>query len=239
MEHLRNTNPRRLIFFAVLLLLLSTALFFWMRPVVNELFVLPISYVFYLAGIFISITPQMFFWLALLLITFWIAFRSLNRKPRLDDLSKAYSARAVEDTPTSGGRLTFWTVKVNVLKEYRSSYFIGGFHQALARLVLDMLAHRYRLTMPQVEARVRARDLELPEDVQEYLLFCLSRPEISNVGRLQRLWQELLDAVFQRLHLPAPQMNAQSPAARAFARVARVIQYMEDELEVSHEHPSQ
>jgi HAMP domain-containing protein len=239
MDRIRSTNPRRLILFTVLLLVLSIALFYWMRQVVNEVFVIPISYLIYLGGIFVIITPQIFFWLAILLLTFWIAFRSLNRKQKLEDLGREYHSKVVDDTPYNPGRLRFWAVKVNVLQEYRSSYFIGGFHQSLSRLVIELLAHRHRLTITQVEDRVRAAEIDLPAEIQEYLQFCLGRQEINPMTRLERLWQDVVNRIAAWLHLPPPLLNEQTPAARAYRLVDRVIEFMEDELEVSHEHPSQ
>ncbi|MBE0695872.1 MAG: hypothetical protein IH586_03025 [Anaerolineaceae bacterium] len=236
MNRLQNTNPRRLIIFAVLLMILSGILFFWMRDLVREMVVYPVSYLIFVIGIFIDSTPQIFFWFAGLLLSFWIAYRSLNRKRKIEDIP---NVRPVRDQGlVSKGRMTFWAVKVNILEQYRGGYFMGGLHHSLARLLMDLLAHRYRLTVPQVEERVRSGELALPEDVQEYLRYSITRQDIGT-GRIRRLWEVILAVIRDRLKWKFLQEKDEGPAAQAMRRIDKVILYMEEELEVSHEQPSQ
>lgn len=237
MERIRTWKPRRLAITGGLLLVVTLILAFWMREVVNEMIVLPVSYILYVAGIFIDTTPQIFFWLAIILIAFWVAYRSLRHRTKLD----APSAGAWQDqiSPPTSGRMRYWAVKVNLLRQYRSSYYQGGFHSALSRLLVEMLAHRYRLTNSQVEQRLRAGEIDLPPEVQEYALFCLRRPESRQSDFFRRIWEDFLDFLHTRFGMKVSHLSLNTLSARAAQRVDSVINYMEEELEVPNEHPSQ
>src|SRR5512141_1978893 len=108
---MKKPNSRRIIFFGALLLVFSAAMLLWARDVVREVFVLPISYLIFVTGIFIKSVPQMFVWLSLLVIAIAIAVNSLTARkktmapplPQMIDL--AYN-------PPSEGRVAYWTSKV-------------------------------------------------------------------------------------------------------------------------------
>lgn len=237
MKRLRSLKPQRLVLFGVLLAILTFTLFFWMREVVHEVVVLPLSYLIYLGGIVVDTTPQVFFWFAMVSIAIYIAYRSLNKRQKPGDL--ALRRMPVDDQPKEiSGRLSFWATKVNILRQHRGSYFLGGFHLTFGRMVMDLISHRYHLTPAQVEDRVRDGSLELPDEVKEYLLFSLSRQQMSG-GRFRRLWEEFITVITRWLHWPVAAKIEESSADRAFKQIDRVIQFMEDDLEVSHEHPSQ
>ncbi len=178
MKRLRSSKPRRLIIFGVTLAVLTFALFFWMREIVHEVVVLPLSYLFFLGGIVVDTTPQVFFWFAMVSIAIYIAYRSLNKRQKPGEL--VLHRIPVDDQPKeSAGRLSFWATKVNILRQHRGSYFLGGFHLTFGRLVIDLISHRYHLTPGQVEERVRDGSLDLPDEVKEYLMYSLSRQQIS------------------------------------------------------------
>jgi hypothetical protein len=237
MKELRAVNPRRLAIAAVILLILSGVLFYFMRDIVREMIVYPLSYLFYVGGVLLDVTPQVFCWFSVLLLSLWIAFRSLNPKRKAEPI--ATTIRPESDAHAGiRGRMNFWAVKVNILEQYKGGYFMGGFHHSMGRLVIEVLAHRYRLTTMQVEERIRAGTLELPEDVQEYMRYSLGRQEIG-LGRVRRVWERLLAALRERLHWQILEEKAEGPAMQAMRRLDIVIHYMEEELEVSHEYPGE
>lgn len=236
MERTGIWNWRRLAIVGAALLTLALILAFWMREVVHEMVVLPISYLFYTAGILINATPQLFFWLAIVLIGFWVAYRSLQARARLETQGRLLQEQA--DLPASG-RMAYWANKVNLLRQYRSSYYQGGFHSALGRLLVELLAQRYRLTNVQVERRLRADEIDLPEDVREYARYFLLRPETGQTSLWRQTLEDIVDFLHVRLGINHRLLKIDTQASRASQRVESVIKFMEDELEVPHEHFNQ
>ncbi len=236
-------NPRRLILILVLLLVVSGAVLFWLRDIVREMVVLPISYLLFVAGIIIDTAPQIFFWLAAIVVAFWNAYRSLSTRRRA--VSSPIIAPTLSDTGDrnlNGGRVAFWSNKVSHMRRYRSQYYLSTFHQSLARLLIELLAHRYRMTMLQVEERLRSGMLDVPSDIREYALSGLSRRDIVHQSPISRLWKVILETVrgwfSGRTDLSAqPERN--QPESQLESQIARIIHYMEEELQVTHDHPSQ
>lgn len=236
LKRLRTSNPRRLTITAILLSILVIALALWTRQLIYEVFVLPISYIFYVAGIIIDTTPQIFFWLAALVLSFWVAYRSLRARPAVPP---PIAAGQLREGPSSTGRLLYWLSKVNLLRHYRSSYYQGSFHQALGRLLVEMLAHRQRLTSTEVEESIRRDEIDLPPDVREYARYCFVRTSSTQTYFFRQVWEDVLEFFRIRLRLTSPSLNSNTPSARAGRLVDSVIHYMENELEVPHEHHSQ
>jgi hypothetical protein len=237
MKQFSSMNTRRLVLFVIVLAILCGAIFLGLRNIIREVFVIPLSYLFFLAKIFIDSTPQVFFWGALIILSIWITSRSLSSRQKKADL--AFQGSPVADHyGEATGRLHYWVVKMNILRHYRGSYFMGGFHQSFGRLVVELLAHQEHLTTAQVEDRIRGGSLDLPEDIRDYLITSLSRPEYSP-GRFEQLWGRIREAIRRWLHWPGPKEKEGTPFDRAFNSIDRVIQFMEEELEISHEHSSQ
>ncbi len=236
MKSLRTSNPRRLAIVALLFVIVNTVLVFLARDIIREMIVLPLAYLLFLVKIFIDSTPQLFFWLAVVLISGWIAYRSLYRKRKLvDDFGPSHM---VSEEPGSQGRMSFWVTKVNIARRYGGSYFGSSFHLAMSRLLVDLLAHRYRLSTGEVEDRVRRKTLGLPPDIEEYLLLNLGNNE-SHGSWYERWWRKFLLTIQNWLNWPAPRGAAGSLSADPLDGIDRVIYFMEEELEVSHEHSGQ
>lgn len=241
MNQIRSINLRRVIVVLAVLLLVSIVVIFWMREVVREVLVLPISYLLFVAGIFIDSTPQVFFWVSILLTTFWIAYRSMSSKRRKPPpLIRPVADNSSGRQPFSG-RVSSWAAKVRQMRKYNSSYYRGTFHQSLARLLVELLAHRYRLTPLQAEERLRNGVLDVPAEVRAYFLSSMGRPEPIRIGFFARLrkmlndtWRDWLNHRFEASPLEKKDKRSQTEA-----QIERIILYMEEELEVAHDHPSQ
>jgi hypothetical protein len=238
MNRLRISNPRRLIFFAVMLLLISAAMLLWMRDIVREVFVLPLSYLFFLISVFVRTTPQLYFWIVMLLLTFVIAYRSLGRRSkRTETITPHYMAELSYD-PARRGRVYSWLNKYVSMLSSENGYYGNSFHQSLGRLVLETLAHRHHMPPLQVEQRLRSESLPgVPPDIREYVLRSLRPPEPPRTSLLKDLWKALTLAVRQFLSGRLPNENpagGHGPDKRVDLQLARIIKYIEEELEVSY-----
>lgn len=239
----RVTNPRRLAIFAGLGLVIILALLFSARDLVREMVVLPLSYLFWSVGVFVDTTPQIFFWIAVLLLAGLAAYRSLvgrgkvlaETPPEVDGPDGIRSLR---------GQVGNWSVKVNLLRQGQSKYFQSTFHQAVGKLLMDTLAYRFHLTQNQLEDLLRDSTLEVPAAVRDYALKSLRPGEvIPSSSFLARYWSALVD-LFRSWFAPAPPPSG--PVSGANMRysqdeqqVLEVLKYIEGELEVPHDDTGQ
>lgn len=237
-----SINHRRLITILVVLMLISGAVFVWLRDIVREVVVIPVSYLLFVAGIVVDTAPQLFFWLVVILIAFWIAYRSMSTRRRAAPTMNVPILRDMGDKAPYGGRVAFWSTKVNHMRRYRSVYYQSTFHVSLARLLIELLAYRYRLTMLETEERLRGDLLDVPEEVRAYVLSSLSRREITHQKFFRRLWRMILETVQRWMpgrSETSVNLADNQPESPAEAQLVRIIHYMEEELEVPHDHPSQ
>ena len=235
MNQKRAPNFRRLAIFAAALIILSSVMIFWGHDVIREVIVLPLSYIFWVLGIIVRVTPQIFFWIVLLLIAIQIAWRALvvTRKaprkagPYLDDVP----------SPTSGGRAAYWDKRVSLMRTARSGYYANTFHSALSRLALDTLSYRYRQPVRVIENQLKANTLNVPPEVRDYLLSHEERQEGTYRGFFGELWQNLVDfALDSWARITTGQKARPAPVD---PQVAFILNYLEEELEVSHDDSGQ
>jgi hypothetical protein len=247
MDQSKQPNFRRLAIFMGLFLLLSISLLFWARDVVRELVVVPLSYIVWLFGILVDYTPQLFFWIALLFIAFRIAFTSLSRK-RKRNPPASRAAFDMSESPVTRGRISFWVTRVDFLQSRQGEYFSHAFHSSLGKMLLDLLAYRYRLSTSQVEEWLKEGLLDLPADVRAYALESLRPLEGTQAGFLVDLrdWMvNLLQGGIYRLQTTLHRMvgstnqgksgwagHADPRLTQENPRVRRILQFMEEELEV-------
>jgi len=257
MKQPRLPNFRRLAVFLVLFILLSVAFLFWARDIVREVVVLPLSYLFWVIGVLVNYLPQLFFWIILLLIAGRIALTSLSRKKK-ENQDTPRSIPDPANRPVIQGRVAFWVSRVEYLNSGRGEYFTSSFHSAVGKMLLDLIAYRYRLPPKQVEERIRAGTLDLPPDIQEYVLESFRPLEGSDGDFFGALWNGVVSLVrrgisglqntVRRLagskNRPAADPPPETSGSRLFRKYAsakdsmkirRIIEYIEDELEVQHD----
>lgn len=234
----RLSNPRRLAIFGALVLILSLLLLFSAQDLIHELVVLPLSYLFWAGQVFVITTPQVFFWGVLLFIAGLAAYRSLTGRPKvsvegpLEHAEEGY-ANILQ------GQVAYWALRVNLLRQEQGRYFLNAFHLALGRILFDALCHRQRMTFQQVEQHLRDGTLDVPPEVGQYALHSLRRMDFEQEPFLtrtlhnarQRLYS-LLDSLLGRGgKSPLPPR----PASQDEQWIRQVIQYLEEELEVSND----
>ncbi len=255
MDHPKRPNFRRLAIIGLLFIMVSTMLLFWARDVVREVVVLPLSYLVWVIGILVDLTPQFYFWIVVLVITFLIAYPSLSRKKKQPLTAPTTYAEEMSEQVASG-RTQYWMNKVILLRSGRGIFYTRTFHIALGRLLVDMLAYRYRLSTRLVEDRLRDGSLDLPRDVREFALESLNPLDVPQGSIFAWWWAQLraqfldiarsvsyrLQDAYRNFRYPAsytgPAFLGDTEAPRASRddpRVINVIKYIEDELEVRND----
>ena len=218
-------NRRRLIVVGIGLLVLLTVLAFSLRDVVREVIVIPLSYLFWVIGIFIDSTPQIFFWLALLLISLLVAGRSIRPK------TKAVEAHFRTDSmipANAAGRVGYWVSRVNTLR--LGSFYRQNFNQSLNRLLLDLLSYRHHLTTRQVELAIRSGNLYLPQEIAAFVKSNTRDQYDAQANIFTWIFQAIREWFTLRLG-----RTTQNTETLLTPEVRRVITYMEEELEVTYE----
>lgn len=228
----RLANPRRFIVLAVLLLLFSLAVLFWARPLIRELVVLPLSYLFWAAGVFFDTTPQRFFWTALLILSALIAYRSLVGARRVFADPPPELLEADYDRPFRG-QVSLWLLKINTLRRSESSYLHSSFEQSVGKLLFDALAYRNRLSVSEVEHRLRENTLDVPPAVRDYALDSLRRLDSEPQSEISLLWQEIVARIKDWFFKGREQSLPPSPRLeRDLERLQLVLSFLEKDLEV-------
>jgi len=148
-----------------------------LRGTVRELVVVPLGMLLAIALFVLNSLPQAFLLGVLVVAGAVIVIRSLSRgtgvKPAPIFVAEAQQARST--------RLGFWTGRLTNAK--KSPYTTERALNEMCALVVDCLAHAYRLPSEDVLTQVRAGALGVPEDVRAVLL----EDHTSLVKRTSRL----------------------------------------------------
>ncbi len=215
-------NRRILILLLALLLPLTLLVMLWLRDFVRESILIPLAYLFWLAGILIRSTPQALFWIIGLLIGLVIAIRSLYaaRKPVEEPLS-----REMQTPPRH--RVAFWTVQVKLARE---GYSRARFADFFTKLALEVMAFREQASPSEIEERLQRGELSTPPEIAAYL----DASRLSSSGEGVNLFAWLIQSLRQWLRdLAAPGRKARAPTHREELKTA--LGYLEDLLEIKHD----
>lgn len=178
---------------------------------------------------------------------------SISEQPSFSDRQRLGARQDVLDYKTSApvevsrGRVAFWNTKIHLVRRGASPYYQSTFHSTLALLLVEMLAHRYRLTNVQIEDRLRLNPeseqgqllgLNVPDYVREYVLSRLRYRDMVEKSFWQRTRENLIDLIrnlrrslLELLRGPEYVYHEQP----LDPRVERVLKYMEEELEVPND----
>jgi hypothetical protein len=166
--------------------------------------------------VLLSSVPQKLLWILLLIAVLLIAVRSLVLRPEPRDAT----AQEEAERPGQVRVLAKW-----IERTAQGEYFRWSLAQRVGELILDVLAYGERTTSERMKQRLRTGRLPLPPELQTYLLPLSStefRPAFSRpVSLLSRLKRRLRSS---------RQPSGLDPA------LERAIQFLEDQLEVHHDH---
>lgn len=220
-------NTRRLMVVALIVLMLTSAVLIFFRGIVRELIVVPISYIFWVIGTFVRNTNQEFFWVALIIIALLVAYRSMKPQKKAefyDDGSSPYTSS--NSLSPNQGRVSFWATRVGLIRF--GPYYQTSLRDAVSQLLLDVLAYRYRLTRRQVEQRVQDGSLKVPPEIRQFLQTSIFMYRVEQVTFFQYVLRQL------RFWFLSKFKKSSSGTVMLDPDLARVVQYMEEELEVSY-----
>lgn len=121
----------------------------------------PLLFIAWIGRLLFGAVPQAFIWAIFIAIVLVVAIRSLlKRRPP--------APPAPRRQPSAEGRIERWATLIEQSRQ--ETYYRWQLAQPLRALVIDVLAHRRRLMPGQVKQQLAAGSVELPPEIQAYLL---------------------------------------------------------------------
>jgi hypothetical protein len=195
-----------------LVMLLAAPLVLILRDVARDVVVVPLLRILWVGRILYDSIPQLPLWALFLVMAVLIALRSLikSKEPRQQVM------KVQADHPGQIRVLTRW-----IQRAAEGEYFRWGLTRHLEGLILEVLAHRERVTPEQVRQHLRTGRLEVPPEIGAFLqvrtTLTFSRPT------------SLLSWLRHRLRLSTGHSSFDPD-------LERIVQFLEDQLEVQHDH---
>jgi len=198
----------------VLILLLAVPFVLLLEDFTRQVLLVELLRIAWSVRILFEMLPQVPFWFLFLVVVAVLAVRSL-----LVQRPQGRPASRVEREPM--GQLTVLAGQVR--RGAQSAYFRWTLARHLQDLILEALAHRHRLTADEVRRRLQDGELALPPEVEAYLhggqapIYALPAGLLSGL-RARLSWRDRAPTVDPELE--------------------RMVQFLESQLEVQHEHRS-
>jgi hypothetical protein len=194
-----------------LVLLLAAPLVLVLRDFAREAIVVPLLYVLWLGRLLFRSIPQPLLWSLFLTLVLFVAVRSLGRRGG----SAGGMREAEEEYP---GRVWVWARRIQLAA--RGDYSRWRLAHYLRKLILDVLAHRERLTPEQLKRRLGTGEVDAPPAVQAYLRAGLMLMPSGPIGLFSRLRQQL---------------RSRARTSPLDADLESAVQFLENQLEVPHD----
>lgn len=134
------------------------------RDFIRDVLVVPLLYLVWIGRIVFNTIPQAGFWGCFLLLALLTAGASLLKRG-------SFSARIHQAKTVQPGRVEKWANLIG--QAAQEEYYQWRLAQGLRELLVDTLAYETRLTPKQIKQRMRNAQLELPPEIQAYLLASL------------------------------------------------------------------
>ncbi len=221
----KELSTGKIIGLAILAIGLVTALALALTDLVRNVLAGPVTHFFYFLGLLVKSTPQSLFWGMVLLFLLIVAGKSVQevRKPA----AREYTAPR---QPAKRERVAFWATHVNAALK-GEQYSHARLIEFLAGLALEMDAQEEHISVAEVRQRLESGELDFPPEIENYLKMRLNTGYMPRPGFWQRVkaslarWRNWLSGQTTRAtNAPGDRLTQ--------AELERVIQYLEDRLEV-------
>ncbi|MBN1810417.1 MAG: hypothetical protein JXA14_01120 [Anaerolineae bacterium] len=201
-------KTRPWLWLSTLVLLLTVLLTFLLQDIARDWVAIPLVRTLRLGNLFLGAVPQIVFWVLLLVIGLLVAARSLMEYKR--------RPRSVERVPVVyPGRVR--TLLRWVQREPESAYFRQRLAHRLTRLATELQAYRQKRAPGRFDRRLDG--LDAPPEIRAYLQAGMTLSPLGNLGPISRFTRWL-----------RPRRTASSLGCD----LERVVQFLEDQLEVHH-----
>jgi hypothetical protein len=159
----------------LLLVMVAALLAFVMQESVRTILLLPLLYVIWLVGLVLASFPHILWWLIFLAFLFWLASRNLFRLP-------SFGRRRIP-TEEQLNQLETWMKRIDQSKH--GYYFRWRLARQISQLALNIVAIQERLSPDQARQALLASRLNLPSDMQAYMIISLSTQSPHDYSDMQ------------------------------------------------------
>jgi hypothetical protein len=221
-------NLRRIVFILTAIIMIGMLLLLIQGDFIRQSIAVPLSYAFWIGILILRAVPQVVFWVLLILIGLRIAGDSLFSNPRVLQYQKLPVEYSKRD------RVDFWLAQI-----YRPNgiYAVIRFGEFFKRLILEVLAHQYRMGPSQVETLLRNKTLEVPPELYAYVTKEEFHESPGFPNLLSRLKQFILEPGSPRAQeLTGRKDRASLTPPAPGGALESIIQFMEGQLEIKHDH---
>ncbi len=187
-----------------------------LRDMAYQVIVVPILFILWLANFLLDSIPQMFFWLLLWLFLLRIAVKSLVDLRRV-----VHASQPGEHGGQAPGRVHLWQERLALAR--RGNYSRWGIARHMLTLFSDIVASSESSLPVAVRERVRAGTYPAPPEVAAYFQAAMSPQMSYSPSFFKRLVQRF---AWRKTAPESPALNLD---------VERVVEFLEDQLEVPHE----
>jgi hypothetical protein len=142
------------------LLALAVPLMILLEDFVREAIVMPLAYQVWLLRVVTDALPQSLVISVVVALAVYLAVRSLRP-------GKPVDAETQRRSRESEGALRRWNERLSLLVEHR--YSRDRFDHYIGRLVTKVIAHSEHLSTREVNARLQAGDLPVPDDIRPFV----------------------------------------------------------------------
>lgn len=202
---------RKTLIVVSLILLISLPLTLLLHEFTREILLSTLLRLSWYTRLYIDNLPQPIIWAVFIALAIVIAARSLlKRRSTSETISEAARARM--------GRVNNLIQAINRTSD--GPYFKWRLAQHLLALALEAFVHRERTSPNTIRERLKSGGLDVPSEIEAYLLAGMS-PVLSTRANLIT---RLKDAIFPTHQITPLDLDPE-----------RVIQFLEDQLEIDYE----
>lgn len=217
-----------IILLAILGILLAAALTLALTDLVRNVLAVPITQLLYFLALLVKSTPQAVFWGMLLLFLLIVAGKSVqkSRRPELPEFVASIRSPKHE-------RISSWANYINTALR-GDHYSRTRLAEFLAGMVIELFAQEERVSTTEVRLQLDRGELDLPPEIENYLKARFTQDVIARPS----FWQRIEDRL-ARFWNSFPGKNNPDPGTLpghlTWQELERIIQYLEDRLEVEHD----
>lgn len=227
MKSLRQSSWRWVLYGAGVLLF-TTALTLMLLDFVRNKLLDPFGYTLWVIKQLILSIPQSLFWGAVEFAILIIALRTfLVARQARDDESKLLLVSIPAER-----RVGYWRTQLKLARS-GNRYSRARLARQLSNLLVGLLAHQNRVTPQEIRQRIEAGELELDQDLKEYLLIGFRYGAVQSENRFERM----LRMFPEEARVPLAKLFGQPihPLDDMDNRIEAVVRYLENNLEVKHD----
>jgi hypothetical protein len=218
---LDRKNGWRWIFSVLFLILLVFLLAWFLQDFSRRIIVLPASQLVWLFRQLIDRTPQIFFWLALMILVGVLIGKSFSR-PEVQVKNEVPR----EPLITRRSRVNFWLIQLY----HQDDYYQNRLVEFVDRLAIDVLSYVHRLPSWQIEQQIINGEIETPPELKLFLK--MKKPITSSRSASAFKWLKKIWSWLKQVFRPAPPDLAISPRE---VEMGIVLDYLEKQLEIHHD----